>query len=134
MAWFHLPEVLPTSLTSNLLAKRMGRFEKCYILLLLPMVDGNSQESSVQDTTPRPQAQPMEEGRSGTAKEKPGFPMCCLRTCFFTFMPAPTPLSHLPSKDPVAMSSVAYQVFIFGRSDILALTRHFQSSWSPLKC
>lgn len=125
----------------NLHAKRMGWWE---IFILVTSASAFQMEttrkvrvgtrSSVKDTVPA-------SGRDslGTAKEKPGFPVYHLRTCFFT-EPHPTPVPPTTTLLPPSLQRVHSHIFSgissfhFWTKWHLALTRHFQSSWSPLKC
>lgn len=122
-------------------AKRMGWWE---IFILVTSASAFQMETtrkvrvgtsfSVKDTVPA-------SGRDslGTAKEKPGFPVYHLRTCFFT-KPHPTPVPPTTPLLPPSLQRVHSHIFSgissfhFWTKWHLALTRHFQSSWSPLKC
>lgn len=104
-------------------AKRMGWWEIFILPMLFRWKVRVGTSSLVKDTTPRPQAQPVEED-SWTAREKPGSPCVPLKDLLLHRTPAPPPCPplllscYLPSKDSMATSSVAYRVFIFGQSDI----------------
>lgn len=112
----------------------------CSHLFCQCIIDGNYPESEGRDKllskgyNPRPQAQPVPERSSGTAKEKPGFPSVPLEDLLLHPHAHPTPLLPPPLQRSHGHTFSGILSFHFWTKWHLALTRHFQSSWSPLKC
>lgn len=90
--------------------------------------------SSAKDTTQDLRLNHCQNGVQEQQKKSQNSPVFYLRTCFFTPMPTPTPFLPPPLQRSHGHTFSGILNFHFWTKWHLALTRHFQSSWSPLKC